>query len=87
MPKYLYRCTECGVEEMLYHSMDDRIDDCAKCGHSDTMMKIPTKFNLANKKDNKRATGAVVKDSIEEFKEDLRDQKREMSNQNYGNKN
>ena len=49
MPKYLYRCTECGVEEMLYHSMNDRIDDCAKCGHSDTMMKIPTKSNLANK--------------------------------------
>ena len=88
MPKYLYRCAECGAESVFFHSMDERVYDCKSCDHKDTLIKIPAKFNLANKKNKETSAqaGSLVKTSIEDFKEDLKEQKRKLANQDYGNK-
>jgi hypothetical protein len=84
MPKYLYKCTACNMHASFFHSMSETFVDCASCGEDGVLVKIPAKFNFSKEKgDNKSSTGSVVKTSIEEFKKDLRDQKKDMTSKDY----
>ena len=49
MPQYLYKCVTCQKRDYIFHSMDERQYDCPWCSMSNTLVKIPAKFNFAKK--------------------------------------
>lgn len=83
MPKYIYKCTACDVVLGLYHAMSDTANDCTQCGTADSLIKKPSFFNLEQDKQQERKVGAVVKESIQDFKEELEAQKQEIQGQLY----
>ena len=78
MPKYFYVCTNCETKQSFYHSMIETMHDCTKCNTKNSLKKIPSSFFLEDKKDSTNKVGNVVKESIEEFKEDLKIQKNDL---------
>jgi predicted nucleic acid-binding Zn ribbon protein len=83
MPKYFYKCTSCEVVVAYYHAMSDCRKDCAECGTPESLVKRPSSFNLESPQHNNKKTGQIVKQSIEDFKEDLESQKQELTSQLY----
>ena len=78
MPKYRYICDNCKTEFFKYHSISKVLEDCQNCDVDGTLKKLPTTFRLTkNEMTNK--TGQIVKNSIEEFKQDLKDEKERLS--------
>jgi len=78
MPKYLYRCNHCEVLVSFYHNMSESKQNCTECGTNNSLVKKPSSFNLESNQQTSAKTGQVVKQSIEEFKEDLLAQKEEL---------
>jgi putative FmdB family regulatory protein len=83
MPKYIYKCRSCDVVLGLYHTMSDVVSDCPQCGAANALVKKPSSFNLEQNKQQEKKIGAVVKESIQDFKEDLETQKKEIQGQLY----
>tara|TARA_R100000008_G_scaffold69434_1_gene46786 strand:- start:243 stop:485 length:243 start_codon:yes stop_codon:yes gene_type:complete len=79
MPRYDYKCSECLETFTTRHSIKETINECKECGSIDTVQKIPASF-LAIKKET---AGKVVKSHIEEIKQDLRQEKKDLQNQEY----
>jgi len=79
MPRYDYRCSECSSVFTARHSIKETINECKECGSEDTVEKIPTSF-LAIKK---QEAGKLVQTHIEEFKQDLRQEKKDLQSQEY----
>jgi hypothetical protein len=58
--------------------MNDEKTDCIECGEKEVLQKIPSSFSTFNKRNHSREkVGSVVNSSIEDFKKDLKDQKKE----------
>jgi putative FmdB family regulatory protein len=83
MPRYSYTCTSCESTIEASHSINERLSYCDSCG-TDTLKKnlsIPITLkpqevnNLTNTKN-----GAIVKEKIEEFRKDLKEQKQALKN-------
>lgn len=84
MPKYFYICTSCEKESSFYHSMSEKKSDCTNCNTSDSLKKVPTTFSYdSDKKDNKKI-GEVVIGAIEEFNNELEEQKNELRSEYDG---
>ena len=82
MPKYLYKCSNCDAETAFYHSMTETREDCDFCQLSLTLERITTKFNTFNRSAEKK-TGDVVKNSIKEIKEEMKQEKQRLENEFY----
>ena len=80
MPKYSYKCQNCGETSTFYHSISDMVVDCELCNSKSTLQRLPSKFSLF-KEGGKARVGSVVKRSIEEFREDLEQEKRELKDE------
>jgi len=83
MPRYSYTCTSCGSTIEASHSPNERLFYCEVCD-SDTLKKnlsIPniTKSQEVNNLTN-RKNGDIVKEKIEEFRKDLKEQKQDLKN-------
>ena len=77
MPKYLYRCTKCSNEIDIWHSMSSIAEDCVKCNTSGSLVKIPSFFTTTeSSKKEEGKVGDLVKSSIEDFRKDLKDEKK-----------
>jgi hypothetical protein len=83
MPKYIYKCKACEVVLGFYHSMSESKHDCSQCGAAGSLVKKPPSFNLEQEVSHEKKVGSVVKESIEDFKEDLAAQKKEIQGQVY----
>tara|TARA_R100000152_G_C6657123_1_gene97055 strand:+ start:205 stop:468 length:264 start_codon:yes stop_codon:yes gene_type:complete len=86
MPKYYYKCLneECDQIFEFVHSMKEKLKVCLYCPSS--VERIPlNKVNLIknNKAQEKQKTGSLVKKSIEEFKQDLKDEKKRLREKEY----
>lgn len=82
MPKYFYKCSICNEEQSFSHGFDDIRTDCVVCGEQDSLKKIIKKFDV-NKIDKKQSVGSVVKTSIEEFRNDLLEEKKALQEKIY----
>ena len=80
MPKYSYKCANCGEISIFFHSMKETRDTCNNCNTSGFLTRIPSNFSLENKAE-KQKIGAVVKQSIEEFREDLAFEREKLKNE------
>ena len=79
MPSYEYKCSECLGIFTVRHSIKETINKCKECESVGTVKKIPTSF-LSIKK---QKAGKIVKSHIEEIKQDLRQEKSDLQNQEY----
>ena len=83
MPRYSYTCTSCESTIEASHSSYERLSYCEACGTNTlkknlsipTITKQPEMNNLTNTKN-----GAIVKEKIEEFRKDLKEQKEALKN-------
>ena len=86
MPSYFYKCLESDCEEIfeVVHSMKDRLDSCNYC--SGSVERVPISLITISKKSAPQATqktGTLVKKSIEEFREDLKNEKKRLKRKEY----
>ena len=67
------------------HSIKEKLTDCGECDSKETLQRVPSiPTVLTKKQDNqKRQVGSLVKEYIENAKEDLKDEEIELKNQVY----
>lgn len=80
MPKYVYKCSNCGDILEKSHSMSERLTDCELCDTLGSLKKIPTAI-ATQYRDN--STGKIVDDHIREAKEELAAEKEKLTTQDY----
>jgi len=85
MPSYDYECEECGFKFRVSHSITNKLFDCVSCEARDSLVRYSeaTAFKAINNKSENKKVGVVVRESIEEFKSDLKKQKTEMRNGDF----
>ena len=93
MPKYFYRCLEENCEQVfeVVHSMKERFQTCSQCSHSceneGAIERVPLNIINILKKDTvsqtKHKTGSLVNKNIEEFRQDLKDERKRLKKAEY----
>ena len=64
--------------------MSSRVEDCTMCDSQESLVKIPSSFTTAeNKKKEQGKVGDLVKSSIEDFRKDLKDEKKKIKEEFY----
>lgn len=83
MPKYAYKCAACNDHFEAFHLMSEVLKDCNKCGEKCSLKKVIS-FPINVQKNNKeQKVGEVVKQHIEEAKEDIKKEKKKLREQEY----
>jgi len=54
------------------------LEDCNECDGKGTLKKMPTAFRLETNQPSNNKTGQIVKNSIEEFRQDLKEEKERL---------
>tara|TARA_Y100000592_G_C5211007_1_gene194956 strand:+ start:93 stop:359 length:267 start_codon:yes stop_codon:yes gene_type:complete len=85
MPRYNYKCSSCGVEAIIFHLLNEKVELCTSCEESGTMIKQLTTPVLNLKKDNQinNSVGEITKDYIEKNRELLEHEKDKARKQTY----
>ena len=85
MPRYAYRCDHCKAVFEISHGMFFEQKSCIKCHATDTLTKLPN-FTIKKKveDDHPRKTGAVVDEFIRDAKRDLKKQKKDLKEEEFG---
>ena len=85
MPRYVYSCEGCGIIFQTVHSIKERLTDCEECDTKNVLKRIPTMPLVFSKDTNgqNQEVGILVKEYIEETKEELQQEKKELRNQVY----
>ena len=82
MPRYDYKCGECGVESTISHSIHDKLTYCGECKTEKALFRMVSDFNttgLGTKTvETKQKPGKVVNEFIEKTKREVFDYKRSM---------
>ena len=76
MPKYCYKCKECGNQFEIRHAMGDRLYNCEECGFYESLVRIP-QLTIKPVEHVHSKIGDKVKEFIESNKEVLNEQIRE----------
>ena len=74
MPRYSYSCTNCENKVEAFHSSDERLSLCEKCG-TETLKKIlfPVNTIKSTNENKSQKVGSLVREKIEEAKQELKD--------------
>ena len=84
MPRYSYICKACEYQYDIMHSYKMILEDCPECDHTGTLEKMLNNFTTNIEKYNQdRKVGSVVKESIEEFRQELKEDKENFMNRDY----
>jgi hypothetical protein len=70
------------MEIVFYHSMGEKMTDCTLCGSQASLNKLPSNFSL-NKQKKEKKVGDLVKESIDDFRLDLEQEKEKIKNEFY----
>ena len=64
--------------------MSSKIEDCESCNTENSLVRVPASFTTAesNNKEEGRV-GDLVKSSIEDFRKDLKDEKKRIKEEFY----
>ena len=80
MPKYIYKCSNCGDVSEKNHSMSEKLTDCELCDTLGSLKKIPAAIAVQYKD---KTTGKIVDEHIREAKEELAAEKQKLTTQDY----
>ena len=85
MPRYIYKCQACEIVFQKVHSIKEKLKDCEECETEGVLQRIPSMPLVLTKKQSneKKEVGNLVKEYIEDVKEELKQEKKELSNQIY----
>ena len=83
MPKYFYICENCQEKFSFFHGMSEIKSDCEVCHEVDSLVKVPTTFHFDSEKNEEKKIGSVVRGSIDEFRDDLEQQKNKLKKEIY----
>ena len=87
MPKYSYKCTSCEESFEQTHSIKIKLTDCESCLSEGTLKRIPSNFISlklgAPTGPGKQKTGEVTKAFIEDARESLQRDKKNIKNKDY----
>ena len=85
MPRYTYECETCKEVFDLVHSMSHKPEKRDDCKDECELNKVPTKLTILNSNSDEAGNkvGTVVKDSIEEFRQDLNKEKKRLKSAMY----
>jgi putative FmdB family regulatory protein len=88
MPRYVYKCQKCEIVFETTHSIKEKLTSCEKC-EEDTLQRLPSVFSTIsnNSLTSGEKPGDLVKNKIEEFKEDLIKEKEKYAKQEFKNDN
>ncbi len=64
--------------------MSEVKEDCTTCESENVLKKIPSKISSLNIIEGNKKVGSIVKQSIEAFREDLKDEKQKLKSEFYG---
>jgi len=81
MPIYNYVCEACEYSFKAMHSIKDKLVECPGCKALD-LNRVPANFSLG-KREGTSGTGDLVKEKIEEFKSDLKQEKEKLASEDY----
>ena len=85
VPKYVYECKECGFIKESVHSMQEKLKDCEECDTLDSLMRIPSFSFLRSGAISNMATGDKVKEFIDDSREELRSERRDLMKKRQSN--
>ena len=85
MPKYSYKCKNCDSEFVFFHSMSEKKEDCEVCDNKTTLKKLPSQFTTTKGDTTCQVSqvGDVVRRSIKDTKDELKQEKEKLSNEFY----
>ena len=75
VPRYTYRCRECGVEFDTSHSIHDKLTYCKDCKAEDSLFRVVSDFNtiglssVTNKTEHKPGKVVNTKSDVEDYKD------------------
>ena len=78
MPQYAYRCENCEYNFESFHSMNESLKLCEKCGN-ESLVKVPQLLNSYSRQKTERdLAGERVEKFIEDNRKILLDSKQEL---------
>ncbi len=78
MPIYVYECLDCLGEWKENHLMNETVEECYWC-MSQNVHRKPTNFSFnTEKKEKTKKVGDLTNEFIENSKQDLKNQKKEL---------
>ena len=85
MPTYVYKCSDCGFIFESNHSIKEKLRDCQSCNIVDSLKRLPSSFSVkkATESAGTAKAGDLTKEKINEFKQELKDQKKKLKSQEY----
>jgi putative FmdB family regulatory protein len=88
MPKYSYRCTNCPHSFDARHSIKELLTDCPECDQKEALKRVPsTPFrSTVTKKTQRGKVGEVTKKFIEDTREELKKEKKQLQKEEYKSK-
>lgn len=80
MPSYTYECKECQYKFDTFHSMNETLKNCEKCGGQEVLERVPQLLTSYSKQKNERQmAGERVESFIEDTRKILLDSKKELN--------
>jgi len=76
MPRYTYRCSACVNEFEVFHGMSEKLENCDEC--SGSLFRVPSTTFTTTKTSATKKTGQIVKEFIEDAKEEIEAEKEKM---------
>jgi len=86
MPRYVYKCNDCGDTFMVRHSVGETVNVCAVCSVEGELVRVPSTVTISYKGrdvDKQLQAGSLTKRSIEEFRSDLKRDKENLRGKDY----
>ena len=86
MPTYAYECTECELIFEVFHPMSETVETCKAC-QKPVRRRVSPNFNIKKTRvSGKNKSGRLVKQYIEDVKEEVKREKEKLSTQEYSTK-
>jgi putative FmdB family regulatory protein len=85
MPRYSYRCEDCGGVFETHHSMSEDLEVCAICTATGSLSRLPSAFTTTSPSggSGEQPVGVAVREFIENSKEDLKAEKERIKKEEY----
>ena len=85
MPIYTYKCVDCEKVFSVKHSMNEKYTQCNSvcCEEEGTLVKVLRPVSVKKQKSENKKVGSIVKQHIEETREEVKAEKERMQKEEY----
>ena len=86
LPRYVYYCKNCESDFEVRHGLKETFTVCNNCGYEGLLERKPSSILLPKKTNDfeqDSTTGQIVKQAIEEAKQDIQSEKERLKNRKY----